>query len=88
MSLCGCARLQRETFSQVDQERATVAGYAGIRGWAVVSARDLAPSILPERPGLPGRFDVLAISGGGSAGAFTTGLLMGWTASGSGPPRA
>lgn len=32
--LCGCATLPRQAYSLVDQERAKIAGYAGIRHWA------------------------------------------------------
>lgn len=35
--------------------------------------------------GPDGRFDVLALSGGGANGAFTAGLMSGWTESGSRP---
>jgi hypothetical protein len=84
-SLCGCSAIPRPSFTRLDQERATPAGYDDIRQWADAPARDLAKSFVPGRTRAAGRIDVLAISSGGSGGAFAAGLLKGWTRSGRRP---
>lgn len=85
VSLCGCSTIPRQSFTRFDQDRATPAGYDDIRQWADAPARELAKSFAPVRPRAAGRIDVLAISGGGSGGAFAAGLLKGWTHSGRRP---
>jgi hypothetical protein len=83
--LCGCATLPRQSYSEEDQVRATIAGYDAIRYWADGPTRELASWMIPERVRKTDRLDVLALSGGGSGGAFAAGLLKGWTASGKRP---
>ncbi|MDC7789994.1 patatin-like phospholipase family protein [Rhodoplanes sp. TEM] len=85
-SLAGCASLPREAFTRLEQERAAVAGYGRIREWADASPRVLGSFVAP--PGARAGVDVLAISGGGAGGAFTAGLLKGWSRSGRRPAFA
>lgn len=85
-SLVGCASLPREAFTRLEQERAAVAGYGRIREWADASPRVLGTFV--ARPGPRASANVLAISGGGAGGAFTAGLLKGWSRSGRRPTFA
>ena len=85
LALSGCSALPRQTFSRIDQEQALPVGFGSVRQWADAPARDIAPTVVPQRPGAAGRIDVLALSGGGSGGAFAAGLLKGWTKSGRRP---
>lgn len=72
-------------------DRSAVPGYGHIRFWGDDGA-SIASAVLDEieekqeKAGLtPGRRDFLALSGGGSNGAFGAGLLSGWTKTGSRP---
>jgi predicted acylesterase/phospholipase RssA len=85
LSLCGCAALHRQSFTRSDLERAVVAGDRGVRQWVDIPDRDLAPWLRPDCARCARRIDILAISGGGAGGAFSAGLLKGWTARGTRP---
>jgi len=85
LSICGCAALPRQTFTQSDQNRSIVAGDRGVRHWADLDDRGMMSWIIPACTRCPQRVDMLAISGGGAGGAFSAGLLKGWTARGTRP---
>ena len=99
--LAGCAAsaLPRNGISDPAlAERAVVPGLEGVRYWADEIPKDFSAEIkqrLPDLPRLaqgaelgPGgrpRVEVLALSGGGSDGAFGAGLLAGWAERGDRP---
>lgn len=98
--LAGCAAsaLPRNGIADAAvAERADVPGLTGIRFWADETPRDLRSALASHLPGLPklaqrakeidGRpvVETLALSGGGSDGAFGAGLLAGWTERGDRP---
>ncbi len=85
LAVSACTTLPRQTFTMSEQERASPGGFAEIRQWADAPPHELAESVKLGRLGDAGRIDVLAISGGGSGGAFAAGLLKGWTESGQRP---
>ena len=70
--------------------RSAVPGYGRIRYWGD-NGEDLSPSAVAEvaaqqkAAGLTSARNYLAVSGGGSNGAFGAGLLSGWTAAGTRP---
>ncbi|MBU4542326.1 MAG: patatin-like phospholipase family protein [Alphaproteobacteria bacterium] len=86
MALNGCAGLARTALAEPDQEAAQVEGFSGIRFWGDGSADERASSgpIFQPRDGAS-RISYLAISGGGSGGAFGAGFLTGWSQSGTRP---
>jgi hypothetical protein len=93
----GCASLPRDPVPPAYADKAVVIEGAQVRYWGdrePANFRALAsekwaqvqatrPSLL--RKGTRPRVDFLAISGGGSDGAFGAGLLVGWTARGDRP---
>ena len=87
LALGACAFASRDDFTAAEQAVATVPGFGTIRAWGDAPPRELARTLLPPdpRPGAGHEVNVLAISGGGSGGAFTAGLLDGWTRSGKRP---
>ncbi len=98
MAGCAAAALPRNGIADAQlAERADVKGLEGIRFWADEVPTDLKAEIQRRLPGLPrlaqdasevhGRplVETLALSGGGSDGAFGAGLLAGWTARGDRP---
>lgn len=70
--------LTRPEFSEEDQQKAEVPGFAGVRFWAN-SAQDYARAV-PQSPG-----PWLVLSSGGEDGAYGAGFLNGWTAAGNRP---
>jgi hypothetical protein len=72
---------ERPPFSAEEDETASISGIADARAWGD-SATDFA-RLLPQASG-----PWLAISGGGSDGAYGGGVLAGWTESGSRPEFA
>jgi hypothetical protein len=72
---------ERAPFTLEDVDAAVIPGIADARAWGD-SAKDFA-RLLPQASG-----PWLAVSGGGSDGAFGGGLLAGWTESGSRPEFA
>jgi hypothetical protein len=85
MLLSTCATPPRTEFTAQEQQIAEVPGFRGIRTWADGTLEDFnraGISLLPtgSRP-----FRYLALSSGGSGGAFGAGVLVGWTASGKRP---
>ena len=83
--LPACAALQRAEFTAREQEIAEVPGFKGIRNWADSTLEDFKRNgvTLPTTDSRSVRY--LALSSGGSGGAFGAGVLVGWTASGSRP---
>lgn len=99
-ALAGCAAsaLPRNGIADPQlAERATIKGLDGVRFWADETPTDIKAEIQRRLPGLPrlaqdaseikGRplVETLALSGGGSDGAFGAGLLAGWSARGDRP---
>src|SRR3954466_7863851 len=87
--LAGCASLQRVPFSKEQQATATIPGIPNARVWSDDRADALLArarsEILADRERA---VNVLAISGGGSNGAYGAGLLTGWTERGGRPEFA
>ena len=89
LALAGCAALPRVPFTQEQQAAAMVPGIPDARVWS-----DERPKLLlarartDVRASRSGPVNVLAISGGGSNGAFGAGLLAGWSARGTRPEFA
>ncbi|HLH93728.1 MAG TPA: patatin-like phospholipase family protein [Xanthobacteraceae bacterium] len=71
----------RPTFSSEDEAEATVLGIADVRAWA--DSEDEFARLLPKAEG-----PWLAMSGGGSDGAYAAGLLVGMSQAGSRPEFA
>ncbi len=96
LALSGCTALPRNPVPVDDMDRAEIPGMSGVRAWAVqidpYFQADLVASIGQEQPGdfpldasgYP-TYHGLALSGGGSNGAFGAGILNGWTESGTRP---
>jgi len=87
LALAGCASLPRVPFTKEQQAAATIPGIPDARVWSddradVLRARSEAITSAARRGG---QFNVLAISGGGSNGAFGAGLLAGWAERGTRP---
>lgn len=86
--LCtACATGSRETFSSADEGSATIPGYGAVRRWADAHPDTLARLLRSPELVVSPSHDVnyLALSGGGSGGSFTAGVLKGWTANGARP---
>jgi len=92
----GCSSLPRNPVPVEDNRRAEIPGMPGVRAWAgqidTDFQADLVSSIAQEPPGAFPLDDSgypiyhgLALSGGGSSGAFGAGVLNGWTQSGTRP---
>jgi predicted acylesterase/phospholipase RssA len=80
--------MPRDAFTLSDQKNAQVAGFTNIRHWADAPAEDLKRSSAVKAMLSPDRtksVQMLALSGGGGAGAYGAGLLNGWTKSGARP---
>ena len=88
--LAGCASLPRVPFTKEQQAVATIPGIPNARVWSDDRADALLARARSDvRAGEAGRVgainNVLAISGGGSNGAYGAGLLSGWSERGSRP---
>lgn len=87
--LAGCAEMPRNAVPEPLVNVAAVPGYGKIRYWGDDADSIGRSAIVTEaresgrRPGSDWNF--LAISGGGSNGAFGAGLVTGWTANGTRP---
>jgi hypothetical protein len=88
--LAGCANLTRNPVPVAEINRAEISGMSGVRAMGGQLSpdfqEDLVASIRQEPVGAfpldeNGKpvYDALAISGGGSSGAFGAGILNGWT---------
>lgn len=99
LTLSGCAALQPRNAvpNQALAQAATLPEISGVRAWADEVPANPAAEVHRRVPGLPrlgqrapridGRpvVSTLALSGGGSDGAFGAGVLTGWTARGDRP---
>ncbi|MBX9802596.1 MAG: patatin-like phospholipase family protein [Caulobacteraceae bacterium] len=93
MTLGACASGTRSSFDIQDRAGARPMGLASTRAHPIrvyLDAPDRAALFQQAvREGLPvgpdGRLDFIALSGGGSNGAFTAGLMKGWTETGERP---
>ena len=94
--LAGCSTLPRDPVPTDEQRRAEISGMPGVRAWIgevdPVFQSDLINSIKQEadgdfpldETGFP-IYNGLALSGGGSSGAFGAGVLNGWSKAGTRP---
>ncbi len=96
LSLTACSTLTRNPVPLEVQDNPSIAGYDNIRFFPLTDPEPVRDSIrqafLAETPDsyetLPDgsrRYDYLAVSGGGSDGAFGTGILNGWSVRGDRP---
>jgi predicted acylesterase/phospholipase RssA len=93
MTLGACASGSRSAFDVQDREGARPMGLDSAPGHPIrvyLDARDRAALFQQAfREGVPvgpdGRLDFIALSGGGSNGAFTAGLMKGWSETGERP---
>lgn len=86
--LSACSSLPREDFTKEEQSSAVVQGAPAVRVWGDASFAEFNQSSMrPPRRSLSDQqpLHYLALSGGGSGGAFGAGLLTGWTADGTRP---
>lgn len=88
IALAGCASGSRSDFGIANRDGAYPIGFPGVR----FSVEDRAAAQALEQglsEGVPrgpdGHFDLIALSGGGSNGAYTAGLITAWTARGDRP---
>jgi predicted acylesterase/phospholipase RssA len=74
-------------FSSADEGFATIHGFSAIRRWADAPPQTLARMLNSRRfvPSPSHEVNYLALSGGGSGGAFSAGVLNGWTVAGNRP---
>lgn len=88
LTLGACASGARSDFGLSEREAASPLGFANVR-FAIEddqAARRIASQLSEGVPkGPDGRFDLVALSGGGANGAFAAGLMAGWTESGTRP---
>jgi hypothetical protein len=94
--LTACSALPRNPVPVEDMRRAEVPGMPKVRAWAgqldpdfqadlVISVKQEPPGAFPlDDSGYP-VYDGLALSGGGSSGAFGAGILNGWSDAGTRP---
>ena len=89
LMLAGCASLPRVPFTKEQQAAAIVPGIPNARVWSDDRADALLARArsdgLAGNAGHTGQVNVLAISGGGSNGAYGAGLLAGWSEKGTRP---
>jgi len=82
-ALAGCASLARVPFTKEQQAVATIPGIPNARVWSDDRADALlaraSSDVRAGGAGRAGAINVLAISGGGSNGAYGAGLLSGWS---------
>ena len=88
-ALAGCASIPRVPFTKEQQAVATIPGIPNARVWSDDRADALLArarsDVRAGEAGRAGAINVLAISGGGSNGAYGAGLLSGWSERGSRP---
>src|SRR6266850_4160013 len=89
LALAGCAAIALAPFTKEQQSVATVPGIPNARVWSDDRADTLLARARSEvfagAAGRAGAVNVLAISGGGSNGAYGAGLLAGWSERGGRP---
>jgi predicted acylesterase/phospholipase RssA len=86
LTLGGCATTGRVAYTPQEDAKAVVAGIPEARLWSDDTAALLA-AMRRERPAMPagGHPSLLALSGGGSEGAYGAGFLTCWTKTGTRP---
>ncbi len=89
LACASCSFIPRDTFTASEQSIAQVPGMPNVRFYADASSAELRAFEsrwnLKTAINATGRFDILALSGGGYDGAYGAGVLAGWTASGTRP---
>jgi hypothetical protein len=80
-----CTTLPRADFSAQEQRIAEVPGFKGIRTWGDGTPGDLQRDDFTLPQSSARTLHYLALSSGGSGGAFGAGVLAGWTAKGTRP---
>ncbi len=88
IALAGCASVTRAPFTAEEQAVATIPGIPNARVWSDDRADALLARARSEVLARGGQINVLAISGGGSNGAYGAGLLAGWSERGTRPEFA
>jgi len=92
LTLAGCATLARIPSTKDQQAVASIPGIPNARAWSDDRADTLLARAKSDRrayaAGRDGAINVLAISGGGSNGAYGAGLLTGWSDRGTRPEFA
>ena len=83
--LPACTALPRAEFTAREQQIAEVPGFKGVRTWADSTLEDFKRNGVALLSTDSHSVRYLALSSGGSGGAFGAGVLVGWTASGSRP---
>ena len=87
--LAGCASLARVPSTKEEQAVATIPGIPNARVWSDDRADTLLAraksDVRADATGRAGAINVLALSGGGSNGAYGAGLLIGWSDRGTRP---
>jgi hypothetical protein len=85
----GCANTSRQAVPEALVDVAAVPGYGKIRFWGddadSIGRRTIIAEAAESRRRSGAEWNFLAISGGGSNGAFGAGLITGWTANGTRP---
>jgi len=88
LTLTACASGARSDFGLGDRQTAFPVGFPNVR-FSIEdedAARRITQQLAQGVPhGADGRFDLIALSGGGANGAYTAGLMNGWTARGDRP---
>lgn len=84
-ALCACGAPDRVPYTAQDLDTAGPVSAPSARFWADSPAEVQARAFSEVAPGVDGRIDILALSGGGPDGAFGAGLLSGWTQTGARP---
>jgi len=82
--LGGCMTVPRQSFSRAEAVNATPPGFANVRfdEDSIAFINGLRKDLRPDRTGA---ITVLALSGGGSNGAYGAGVMYGWSKSGARP---
>ncbi len=81
-----CGTLPRDSFEPIEQRVGAPLGLGGVRFSAADADAAINQSeVVRDRRQRGGRFDVLALSGGGANGAWGAGLLAGWSKTGERP---
>lgn len=88
ISVTACTTFPRKSYVPDPQAAVAADGISDIRIWADASPAEITAAARffePTEAVTSRRLAILAISGGGSAGAFSAGLLSGWTDRGNRP---
>lgn len=88
LGLAACASGARSDFGYGERAAAAPPGFPDVR-FSIEDEQDAHRMEAAMNEGVPrgadGRFDLIALSGGGANGAFTAGVMAGWTARGDRP---